>query len=208
MAANHHDSPRFYENRNWIMLALVLLVAGIALLVFERRVAPPPPPLEAPDGEPDFFMEGAVISQFGPEGYLQYRLAAREIRHFEREGLTRMQHPQLALHQEDEPPWQISARIGIIHQPEADGAEKVELQGDVVLEQILRRGERVSLSSQSMILYPDRQYAETDDDVMITTHIGQTMATGLKGDFRLGTISLLSLGDTPVHTVLEPEHFK
>lgn len=209
MAEQLQDPARHPVNRTWIMLILLLVAAGIALLVIERRVVPPVPPIEAPQGEPDFFMEGARISQFGPAGSLQYRLAAREIRHFEAEGVTHMLEPQLTLHHEDDPPWLVSARLGTILRAEiGDTAEQIELRDDVVLEHTLRDGERVSLTTRTLRLYPDRQYAETDQDVTIATQVGRTTATGLKGDFRLGTIILLSTGDEPVHTILEPEHFR
>jgi lipopolysaccharide export system protein LptC len=59
-----------------------------------------------------------------------------------------------------------------------------------------------------MDLYPARQYAETDQDVMIDSHIGRTTATGLEGDLQLGMLRFFSSRSARVHTVLLPEQFK
>jgi lipopolysaccharide export system protein LptC len=199
---------RFLYNRTWILLVLLLIAGGIAILVLDRRAAPLTIPV-LPDGEPDFIMEGALISQFDTDGFLRYRLVAEEIRHFEAEALTRMLQPRISLHDGADSVWQVSARLGTLHRPAEDtGEESVTLADEVLVEQTLRSGERVSLSTQALLLFPDRQYAETDQDVMIDTHVGRTTATGLKGDLRLGTLSLHSTGDRPVHTILQPEHFK
>jgi lipopolysaccharide export system protein LptC len=201
--------PRSRYDRTWILLVLLLIPAIISLFVLERRVAPLTQPPAAPQTEPDFIMEGAEVSQFGTDGLLQYRLRADEIRHFENDSLTRMVEPRLMLHQGDDAPWQVRARTGTLHRPDPGlGEERVSLEEDVVIEHALPGGERVSLSTQALILYPDRQYAETDRDVMIDSHIGRTTASGLKGDLGLGTISLHSTRDAPVHTVLQPEHFR
>jgi lipopolysaccharide export system protein LptC len=201
-----HQENRY---RSWILLVLLLGAGGIALVVLDRRSAPLTGPPPIPAGEPDFIMEGALISQFDVDGQLRYRLMAEEIRHFEADSLTRMLQPRLSLHDGAEPVWQVSARVGTLHRPERGaGEESVTLVDEVVVEQTLPGGERVSLRTHALLLYPDRQYAETDQDVTIDTHVGRTTATGLKGDLRLGTLSLDSTGDRPVHTILQPEHFK
>lgn len=206
------NSYRYSSNRTWILLVLLLVAGGIAIVVLERRATPLTDPAAMPHGEPDFVMEGVLISQFDVAGRLRYQLVAEEIRHFESESLTRMMQPRISLHDgEDgaEPVWRVSARVGTLHRPdESAGEESITLADEVVVEQTLRGGERVSLSTQALLLYPDRQYAETDQDVTINTHVGRTTATGLKGDLQLGTISLHSTGDRPVYTVLHPEHFK
>jgi lipopolysaccharide export system protein LptC len=202
------NQHRYPYNRTWILLVLLLIAGGIAIVVLERqstRLTDPPPMSQ---GEPDFIMQGAQISQFDVEGHLRYQLAAEEIRHFEIDALTRMLQPRITLHDGADAVWQVRARTGTLHRPEENANEEsVTLADEVVVEQT-RNGERVSLSTQSLLLYPNRQYAETDQDVTIETHVGRTTATGLKGDLRLGTISLHSTGDRRVHTIVQPEHFR
>jgi LPS export ABC transporter protein LptC len=88
------------------------------------------------------------------------------------------------------------------------GEEAVALEGEVVLEQTRADGEQVRLTTESLRLYPQRQYAQTDQDVMIESLFGRTMATGLEGDLQLGMLKLFSVNGRRVRTVLQPEHFK
>lgn len=199
------------HNRTRVMLALVLVVAGVALLVMERSAGPPVPTLPpAPlEGEPDIYMEAPVVSQYREDGSLEYRLVAQRASHFEGAAMTRLARPRLTLFRQARTPWTVSARDGTLRRPlPGMGEEAVALEGDVVLEQTRADGEQVRLTTESLRLYPQRQYAETDQDVMIESLFGRTMATGLEGDLQLGMLKLFSGNGRRVRTVLQPEHFK
>ncbi len=97
----------------------VLLAVGLLLLAFYlapwRGAVPPeglPPELE---GEPDLYMENAVISQFQDDGTLQYRLTAQQVRAFDAHRHAELINPNLSLHSPAAPPWQVSARRGTLH---------------------------------------------------------------------------------------------
>ena len=64
------------------------------------------------------------------------------------------------------------------------------------------------MRSPSIVLYPDRQYAETDQDVMIDTAVGRTQAAGMKGELQRGLLNLYSKPEQRVHTIVLPNQFK
>lgn len=198
------------SNRTWIMAVLVLGVAGAALLVLERRAGTPVEVTPVPSpGEPDFFMEGAVVHQYRDDGTLEYRLQAAQIRHFEARAETHLSAPELAMHHPDQAPWLAKARTGVLRRPPAGAPEEtVSLRRDVTLEQTRADGEFVRLTTSALDVYPRRQYARTNQDVMIDSLVGRTTAYGLEGDLQLGTLSLHSSDQARVHTVLQPEQFK
>ena len=199
------------SHRAGIMIGLVLVLAAVALLVMDRSAGPPVSTLPAPllEGEPDIYMESAVVSQYRADGSLEYRLEAERASHFQGEATTRLTQPRLTLLHHARPPWIVTSNEGVLHRPPADPeAETVTLEGNVALEQTRSGGDRVRLLSDSLHLYPRRQYAETDQDVMIESLFGRTMAAGLQGDLRLGVLELFSAHDRPVQTILQPEHFK
>jgi lipopolysaccharide export system protein LptC len=188
--ANGHGRPA-RSNRTWIMAALLLGVAGAALLVLERRSVPPMAvePTAVP-GEPDFSMEGAVVHQYRDDGTLEYQLSAQAIRHFEERAETRLRTPQLTLHHPDQAPWQVRARTGVLRRPPAGASEEtVSLRRDVVLEQTRADGEYVKLTTRALDVYPRRQYARTSHDVIIDSLVGRTTAYGLFGDLQLGLLT-------------------
>ena len=105
----------------------------------------------------------------------------------------------------------MTARRGAIRnaeQLEGQPEETVFLEEDVRMEQRYSDGRAFELRTPSVTVYPHREYAETDRDVMITTHAGRTYAVGLKGDLDRGLLELFSDVDQRVHTIVLPDQFK
>ncbi len=189
----------------------VLLAIGALLLTFYfapwRGTVPPgelPPELA---GEPDLYMQGAHITQFEDDGAIQYRLTAREIRHFEDRRSTRLLEPGLELHSDTEPPWRITAQRGRIHGNAASGGEQVLLRDSVIVQQQGQGSAYLTIRCEALDVYPQRKYAETEGDVMIETDVGRTAARGLKADLTSGSMKLSGGDDAAVHTIVEPDQF-
>ena len=66
----------------------------------------------------------------------------------------------------------------------------------------------VTLRSDSFYLYPDRQYAQTQQNVTIDTQVGRTTAAGMTADLETGVLTLMSSETQRVHTIVLPEQFK
>ena len=191
----------------------VLLAVGALLLTFyfapwRAGVAPGALPPELAD-EPDLLMQGASITQFQEDGSVQYRLQAREIRHFEEERFTRLLAPDLELHSEPDPPWRVTAERGEIHgSAGAPGGEQVLLRDGVVVHQAGAGADFITIRSETLNLHPERKYAETEGDVMIDTDIGRTAARGMQADLTRGSMKLSSGKDAAVHTIVQREQFQ
>ena len=168
------------------------------------------PELE-PSTAPDLLIEEAIIRQYRDTGALRYLLRSPLIEHFEADALTHLTEPDLMLHDEPAPPWQVTARRGVIRnaaQGALAGNEEVELHEDVQMLQVYEDGRRYDLRTPSITIYPDREYAETDQNVMITTHAGRTKAVGLQGSLNTGLLKMFSSDEQRVHTVILPHQFK
>ena len=190
----------------------VLLAVGLLLLAFYlapwRGAVPPeglPPELE---GEPDLYMEDAVISQFQDDGALQYRLTAQQVRTFDAERHAELINPHLSLHSPAAPPWEISARRGHLKgwRDGLDGQDAVlVLNGEVVLRQTDPQRGFTRMRTTELRVRPEPRYAETERDVMIETEAGRTVAQGLKADLERRILNLQAGADGPVHTIVLPE---
>ena len=208
---NQQEGERGQRWLGWLTTTLTIIIGAYVLFEPETGsevVAEPPPELT---DEPDLYMEDATITQYQEDGSLKYQLVAAEIRHFEAAQITRLITPSLKMHSPGKPPWNVSASYGYIRQralPSGSHEEVVFLRENVLLEQKYDDGQQVKLVSPSMYLYPDRQYAETDQDVMIDTDVGRTQAIGMKGDLQRGLLNLFSRSDQRVHTIVLPKQFK
>lgn len=186
----------------WLALAIVVVL--IFLVTWEGLESPPREsfPREL-DEEPDFYMEGAEISQFDHLGELRYRMRADRVSHYTARNITELVAPHLILF-EDPSPWEVSSVAGTIHHEvgaETGSREVVELVDDVKLERRSSESDFIEVTTSALTLYPDRKYAETDQAVMIETHTGRTTAHGLRADLQTGQLTLYS----GVHTVVLPE---
>ena len=194
------------------MLVGATLVGALAL--FSDPFTDTPPAQQLPDelaGEPDLYIKDATISQFRPNGQMKYRLLSPHIRHFERNDLTRLAAPRLTLHNDSNPPWQIESETGYIRRRAGNSGppeEVVFLRKNVLLEQRYDDGRRLRLETPSLYIYPDRSYAETEQNVMIDTDVGRTTAVGLQGDLQRGLLKLSSSEQQRVHTIILPGQFK
>jgi lipopolysaccharide export system protein LptC len=188
-------------------LAVVVVIAAGALFI-NRATAPDSRGLLDPDVGPDIYMEGAVLRQFGADGLLQYELTTATLRFFEHNDTAHLEAPLLILYDSARRAWQVRALEGVLHSPTVSGAgaDRVRLLNDVLLEPVERR-EQIRLSTSMLTLYPDRQYAETDQAVIIDGDVGRTAAAGLEGDLQGGLLKLFSSPERPVQTVLLPGQF-
>ena len=193
-------------------LALVILTAAGMLYSLREPDLQPREILTANnENEPDVYGENVTFNQLNADGTLHYHLRAQAIRQFSSEELTRMTSPELKLLNPQEPPWDIASNLGYIRKrlaPNGQAEEVVFLREDVEMVQTRADLSVVTLSSESFYIYPDRQYAETDQDVMIDTAVGRTKAAGLKADLETGLLKLSSNSNQRVHTIVLPEQFK
>ena len=152
-----------------------------------------------PRNEPDLYMLNATISQFGPEGELQHRIAANRFTHFPLTDLTTMKFPALALGRaRDSDRWEITSSEGRIL-PSSDYREEiVELWNNVLASQLSNGSAFVSIQTNSLTVYPERDYAETDEPVFIDNQNGRTTAAGMKAFLDTGKYMFYS---TPTHRV-------
>jgi lipopolysaccharide export system protein LptC len=160
-------------------------------------------------GEPDLYMEKATITQYGDDGSVRYRLLSTEVRHYEDERLTRLVAPTMTLFRAPQPPWFARSDQGFVRDTDpADEktGEVIFLRDDVHLEQ--KEPNPIEITCPTLYVYPDRQFAETDQPVIIETTSGRTSAVGMSGDLNTSLLRLSSSASERVHTIVLPGQFK
>ena len=159
-----------------------------------------------PRNEPDFYMLNATINQYGPEGKLQHRIAANRFTHFPLTDVTTMKFPALSLGRtRDSDPWEINSSKGRIL-PSSDYREEVvELWSNVLASQSSNKSEFVTIKTNSLTVYPERDYAETDEPVFIKNQSGRTTAAAMKAFLNTGKFMFYSTPENRVTTIFLPD---
>ena len=71
---------------------------------------------------------------------------------------------------------------------------------------------RIPIRSKSLVRrcssIRNRQFAETDQPVIIDTNSGRSSAVGLSGDLNSSLLKLSSIASERVHTIVMPDQFK
>jgi len=155
-------------------LIAILMGLGIILVLLWQRDDPAPTRVEEPRSpvSPDYWMEGVLIERFDAAGERILDLQADHMAHFPDDEraeldtvLARQQGPG-ELH------WTLKADHGLI----TGDRSEVHLRGDVVILRQPRQGAVSRIFSDTMLLLPQADRAETDDPVRLEQQ--KTITTG------------------------------
>ncbi len=167
-------------------------------------------PVHSSKNDPDLYMLNASITQYTDVGDHQHRIEANRFTHFPLTDTTTLKTPNMTLYPSEEKakPWDIAANHGRLLPKSLFRDEVVELWDEVLAVQQNDAGEFVNIRTASLTVYPETDYAETDQPVTIDDNTGNTTAAGMKAYFEDGYFIFFSRGDERVHTVLLPEFKK
>jgi len=178
-----------------ILAVVTLLIAFIVL--WES----PPAAFSRDKGDPNnrkptarSYLTDVKTTQYGENGVISYLFTAEKISFFQRHpkrrskgDYTDIEAPRLILLGDNrEKPWNISALNG------RSQGKKITLSGDVLAWQENAQGQRTELSTSKLVLEPERQYAQTNKPVMISSPGSKTQAIGLQFDLKENKLVLTS----------------
>ncbi|MEM7096867.1 MAG: LPS export ABC transporter periplasmic protein LptC [Pseudomonadota bacterium] len=211
------DSLRERIGIGGFILLVGAIVIGVAIL-FSEESPRGDDAVQADDAdfEADLVASGVEYDQLNPDGTLNYKLIADSIVQYPEADQARSEHtdlvePKFQLNSPDEPPWNINARQGKLaraEDPQKPGEEVLFLEDDVVMVQSHPERGNLRISSDSFAIYPHREYAQTDEAVIIDSEFGRTEAAGMKANLTTGLLKLVSENGRRVHTLVLPENFK
>jgi lipopolysaccharide export system protein LptC len=157
-----------------------------------------------PRNDPDLYMLNASINQFDESGELQHTIGAQRFTHFPLTDLTTMKSPTMSLASEAPTPWQITAKEGRILPASRYREEIVELWNNVLAEKSRDNNDFINIQTNSLTVYPEREYAETDEKVYIDSQTGRTSAAGMKAYLDTGRFMFFSTDEHRVTTIFLP----
>lgn len=188
----------------FLVISILILVSSLAVNWLLEE--PEKQALISTRNDPDLYMLNATIKQFGDGGELQHTLSAERFTHFPLTDLTTMQAPRIELGPGDKTKnWDISAREGRLLSESLYREEIIELWSDVLVDQSGAGDQFVLIQTSSLTVYPERNYAETDEKVYIDSLTGRTTAAGMKAFLDTGRFQFFSNQQERVLTIFLPE---
>jgi len=138
---------------------------------------------------PDYYLGDFDLTTMNAAGRPRYYLQAKAMSHFADDDTSEVAQPQLTVYRRASVPWTIRSRQARV----AAGGESVLLQDDVKVERPTqdRRG-GLEIDTSVLRVVPAKEYAETDQPVVIVTDFGVTRATGMQADLKQQQLRLLA----------------
>ncbi len=196
------------NNRATILASLILiLVLGTNFLMDESNQDNLPD--AAMQNDPDFYMLNATVTQYDEDGKLQHKIKADRFTHFPLTDMTALKQPFIQLFsQSDGIPWDIGAKNGRLLSSSDYREEVIELWGDVLATRENDNNRFITIQTMSLTVYPKKEYAETDQKVIINNNSGRTTAAGMKTFFETGKTIFYSTPTERVQTIFQPVYVK
>ncbi|WP_313738607.1 LPS export ABC transporter periplasmic protein LptC [Pseudomonas sp.] len=136
----------------------------------------------------DYYAINAHSVQFLPDGKRQYEMTADKIEHVKASEVTLVTQPDLQMYRGTAFPWHIQSKHAEVN---PDGTE-VELIDSVRIARTDEKNRNTLITSSRMTVFPQKQYAQTEQAVRIDGAGGTTTGTGMKAYLKDGRMDLLS----------------
>jgi lipopolysaccharide export system protein LptC len=133
-------------------------------------------PVASSDNAIDFYVENGKSTQFQPDGKLHYEMTAKRLEHIKATDVTMLTNPDLLLHRGTAYPWHVQSERGEV----APEGKQVELIDKVRVARTDAKGRPTILTTSRLTVFPDEEYAQTQQAVRIEAANGVTTAQGMK----------------------------
>ncbi|WP_277052108.1 LPS export ABC transporter periplasmic protein LptC [Zestomonas thermotolerans] len=136
----------------------------------------------------DFFVSNARTMQYLPDGRLQYEMSGSRVEHFKASEITEVTAPDLHLYRGSAYPWHVQSKRAEVS---PDGS-RVELIDEVRIARTDAKNRPIVITSSRITVFPEEEYAQTEQAVRIEAANGVTTAKGMKAHLKDSRIHLLS----------------
>ena len=146
------------------------------------------PPSASDASAIDFYVINAKSTQFQADGSLDHVMTSDKLEHIKASDITLLSNPDLLLYRGNVQPWHVQSNRGEV----APNGKEVELIDNVRVARTDAKGRPTILTSSRLTVFPDKEYAQTQQAVRIEAANGVTTAQGMKAYLNDGRMLLLS----------------
>jgi LPS export ABC transporter protein LptC len=179
------------------LLALsVFLLLGVFFVrqIITRAADPTPGEIEQQLGQItyDAYSSGITSILYTAEGHIEYTLEATEQIHY-LNNTTLLSNPFVRLYQDSGVRWNILARSGRIHAAnDSETIEQLDLIDEVELFQTDDQGNRITLTTDFISLFPGTETMSTQQEVTMRSDSLLQTALGMHADLRQDKLTFQS----------------
>lgn len=127
--------------------------------------------------EPDYIIKGLQAQHYNEKGQLDRQIKALSAQHYPIDDHTTLQAPEMLLREGKEIKWAINAQQGKLTK-----ADTLDLNGNVNVSPLQKEDKQFSLSTPHLSIDLKQQIADTEQQVLISSHSTQLTAKGMKLD--------------------------
>jgi lipopolysaccharide export system protein LptC len=179
-------------NRKLLTLALAITLVALLVAVGYWNVSPERfldnPKASVDAATIDSYATNAHTVQYLPDGSMQYDMTADRVEHLKASEITHVTKPVMDVYRGTTFPWHVVSERAEVN---PDGTQ-VELIDAVRLNRTDQQNRVTVITTSRAMVFPQKQYAETDQDVRIEGAGGVTTAKGMKAYLNDSKIHLLS----------------
>lgn len=175
--------------RNILMftaIAALFAAVGYWNISPERFMERPPTVVDAT--AIDYYAINAHSVQFLPDGKLQYEMTSDKVEHLKATDVTLLTKPDLNLYRGTAYPWHVQSERGEVN----SGGTEVELIDSVRIARTDDKNRTTIITSSRMTVFPQQEYAQTEQAVRIDGAGGVSTGNGMKAYLKESRIHLLS----------------
>ncbi|CAI8793268.1 MULTISPECIES: LPS export ABC transporter periplasmic protein LptC [Pseudomonas] len=174
-------------------IALFSVIAALLVAIGYWNISPESfldnKPVVGPDQSAiDYYAVNARSVQFLPDGKMQYEMTADKVEHLKASEVTLLTTPDLQMYRGTTYPWHVQSERGEVN---PDGSE-VELIDSVRVARTDEKNRTMIITTSRMTVFPQKQYAQTEQAVRIDGAGGVTTGNGMKAYLKDGRMDLLS----------------
>jgi len=145
-------------------------------------------PQASTDNAVDFYAINAKSVEFQADGKLHYEMTSDKVEHLKESDKSLITKPDLLLYRGTDLPWHVQSERGEV----APGGTEVELIDNVRIARTDEKNRPTIITSSRMTVFPDKEFAQTQQAVRIEAANGVTTANGMKAYLKDSRVLLLS----------------
>ncbi|MCY3859744.1 MAG: LPS export ABC transporter periplasmic protein LptC [Gammaproteobacteria bacterium] len=187
----------------WVYVVLIGVLAVVFIYLINTDEAPALNPFpQALSDEPDALLTGFEVTQFDTEGTQLYRISATEATFYERLERTNILGLHMMVYSEGRDDWRLRADEGTYEERLTDPL--LTLSGNVLLSSVGEVQSTVVVTTESLNIYPRRQFAESMSRVIVENEGSKFHADQFEVDLATKDVRFSSASDSKVELLVSP----